>query len=77
MNEKLMGGSKQNPGISNYCPLTGGRVLEYGSIQFSFSGLYVTWWHCPACNGWHLLTTKVNQEPEGSRVDPVGQPLVL
>lgn len=73
MAETLMDESKKNQEISPYCPLTGVRVLEYGSKQFSLSGLQVTWWHCPACSGWHLLTTKIDQEKEVSHIDPVYQ----
>ncbi len=74
MAETLMDESKQDQEISPYCPLTGVRVLEYGSTQFSLSGLQVVWWHCPACSGWHLLTTKMSQEKEISHVDSVYQP---
>jgi hypothetical protein len=57
---------KQNGELQTYCPLTGVWVLEFGSKQFSISGLSVTWWHCPACNGWHILTTRVNQASDGA-----------
>lgn len=60
--------SKQNQEIQTYCPITGVRVLEYGSKQFSISGLYITWWHCPACTGWHVVSTKLNQENENARI---------
>lgn len=77
MAETVMDESKQNQEILPYCPLTGVRVLEYGSTQFSFSGLQVTWWHCPACSDWHLLTVKISQEKESPCVEPECQPLPL
>jgi hypothetical protein len=38
-----------------HCPLTGEQVLEDGSKYFSFSGWHISWWHCPACHGWHVV----------------------
>ncbi|MCK6624807.1 MAG: hypothetical protein L6R45_06485 [Anaerolineae bacterium] len=61
--------SKQSQEIQAYCPVTGVRVLEYGSKQFSISGFYVTWWHCPACNGWHVVSTKLNSDKENARIE--------
>ena len=65
MAEKVLDGLRQNQEVQTYCPTTGIRVLEYGSKQFSIPGLYVTWWHCLVCSGWHILTTGINQEKEG------------
>jgi hypothetical protein len=73
----LIDKSNQNQESQPYCPLTGVRVLEYGSKQISLSGLLVTWWPCPACNGWHILTTKMNQEEESSKLEPIYQPISL
>ena len=67
----------QDQESSTYCPLTGVRVLEYGSKQFSISGVTVTWWHCVACNGWHLLTSKMNPEKESAEVKMGFQSLTL
>lgn len=73
MGEKVIDETRQNQEIQSYCPLTGVRVLEYGSRQFSISGLSVTWWHCSACNGWHILTTRLNQAKDSARVEPAFQ----
>jgi formate dehydrogenase maturation protein FdhE len=62
--------AKQDQEVQTYCPTTGVRVLEYGSKQFTISGLCVTWWHCSACTGWHIVTTKAHQEKEASRILP-------
>jgi hypothetical protein len=74
MAEEATDKTKQNLEIQPYCPLTGVWVLEYSSKQFSISGLSVTWWHCPACKGWHILTTKTSQEKEFPRAEPFYQP---
>lgn len=70
MSNKTMEEARQNEQLQTYCPLTGVRVLESGSKQFSVSGVSVTWWHCPACNGWHVLTTKLTQVKDGSGMEP-------
>ena len=75
MTEKAMDGLKQNLEASTYCPLTGVQVLEYGSKQFSISDLHITWWNCPACGGWHILTTKMKREKDNVTVEPSYQPL--
>lgn len=76
MGEKAIDETRQNQEIVSYCPLTGVRVLELGSTQFSISGVSVTWWHCPACNGWHVLTTKLSQVKETARKDLTFQALI-
>lgn len=54
----------QKFGISDYmpghwvwtsCPSTHEEVVGSGSYQqFSVPDGYVTWWYCPACQGWHV-----------------------
>ncbi|MFN8457184.1 MAG: hypothetical protein U0401_21400 [Anaerolineae bacterium] len=56
---------------STYCSLTGVQVLEYASKRFAIADWHVTWWNCPACGGWHILTTKTGQEKDGVKVEPV------
>lgn len=77
MFEKVKEESDQNTNIQTYCPLTGSRIWEYAVKQFSISGLLVTWWHCPACGGWHLLTTTAGQEQNIPRTEPNPSPLLL
>ena len=77
MLEKVNEESKQNFDIQTYCPLTGVRILESCTKQFSISGLMVTWWHCPACSGWHILTSRLNQEQNIPRGEASYQPLPL
>jgi lipopolysaccharide biosynthesis regulator YciM len=78
MGEKaIIDEKKQNQEIQTYCPLTGVRVLEYGSKQFTISGMSVTWWHCPTCNGWHILTTRLSQAKDSAIKDPAFQASIL
>lgn len=77
MFEKVKEEPNQNPNIQTYCPLTGVRIWEYAVKQFSISGLLVTWWHCPACSGWHILTTTLNQEQDVPRAEPKFPSLAL
>ncbi len=71
------GHSRQNATGSTHCPLSGVQVLEYASKKFTIAEWQVTWWNCPSCGGWHLLTTKNNQEKESLPVDPSYQPTPL
>ncbi len=39
------------------CPGTGDEVVGSGwDMQFVTSKGETTWWRCPSCGGWHVMT---------------------
>lgn len=38
-----------------YCSNTGKRVVAESRIQFNIPSGQVTWLHCEACQGWHII----------------------
>ncbi|MEW5958815.1 MAG: hypothetical protein AB1801_13870 [Chloroflexota bacterium] len=56
MAAKLMNMTQQNTQASAHCPLSEQQVTAGPSKRIVFPGGQATWWHCPACQGWHLFT---------------------
>jgi len=46
--------SQQQHKSDAYCPQTGKRVGQQIGEKFLLPGGQATWWHCPACGGWHV-----------------------
>lgn len=38
-----------------HCPITGTFVQGHDQASFLIPGGEVKWWHCSACQGWHVL----------------------
>jgi hypothetical protein len=51
-------GSQQHLKSNGYCPKTGKQVGQQGGQNFLLPGGQATWWHCPACGGWHVILQK-------------------
>jgi hypothetical protein len=43
---------------STHCPTSGTSVCGYDQTSFLIPDGYATWWHCSACEGWHVLILK-------------------
>lgn len=42
-----------------FCPHTGKRVVAESYKRFDIPGGRVTWFHCEACQGWHIVIDNV------------------
>jgi len=49
-----MDDQKEQPQKSLCCPTTGQIVAALKRVDVWVGFEPVTWWHCPACLGWHL-----------------------
>jgi len=44
-----------------FCPVTTRQVFGDRWKNFSLPTGQVMWWHCPACQGWHVSVTELEQ----------------
>lgn len=45
----------QNDWLLTTCPTTMERVTGYVRRGVSLPTMEAVWWHCPACEGWHVI----------------------
>ena len=38
-----------------HCPQTQKQVIKLDFHTLNVPGGQATWWHCPACQGWHVI----------------------
>jgi hypothetical protein len=60
MTRKLMSAQGQYLQSLVYCPVIREQVMANGRKHFSIPGGQATWWHCPECQGWHVVIDKDN-----------------
>jgi hypothetical protein len=60
MIEKATSTQKLNTLEPIYCPQTGKRIVAEKHKQFGIPSGQVTWFHCEACGGWHIVIDNAN-----------------
>ena len=53
---KFMDIALQSSTANVHCPISERQVTAGQSKRIVFPGGQATWWHCPVCQGWHLIT---------------------
>jgi len=56
MTAKFINNTDQNSQAIGQCPIANQQIATGPSKQISFPGGQATWWQCPACQGWHIVT---------------------
>jgi hypothetical protein len=53
----MMDTQEQNLLHTMHCPTTARQVVANDMKPYSIPGGQAIWWHCPACQGWHIQMT--------------------
>ena len=61
INKKLLVKQEQTLEVLVHCPTTGEQIVLDNSERVYIPDERVTWWHCLACQGWHILPDQENQ----------------
>jgi len=62
MAKELNNAQRKSPRDLMICPVTHKQVRGDSWKRFSNPCVEVIWWHCPACQGWHIKMEKTRKQ---------------